>query len=282
MRRWILPLVGFNLFILIALVFVYPQLMVSPGPLRTAHAKLTTDCFACHAPFMGANSERCQSCHVLKDIGLRTTSGAPLAPGKWPAFHQWLTSTRCMECHAEHQNVTLGHAIEKPSFSHELLSESVRTKCEACHRPPDTAVHANTPLTCTQCHAPQGWRPSLFDHRLLSQADLQRCATCHTPPTNDLHNGIGDACGHCHQTTAWKPASFDHDRFFVLEGGHDAPCATCHVNHRYDTYTCYGCHAHDPARVIQEHREEGISDIKNCVRCHRSAHGEHGKDQEHD
>lgn len=282
MRRWILPVVLLNLLILIALVFVYPQLMVSPGPLRPAHAKLTTDCFACHSPFAGASAERCLSCHALKDIGLRTTAGAPLATGKWPAFHQQLASARCMDCHTEHQNTTLGQVVARPAFSHELLNDSVRSECKTCHQPPDTAVHANTTLACSQCHDTNDWRPSSFDHRLLAQADLQHCATCHMPPTNDLHKGVGDACGSCHQTAAWKPTTFDHGRFFALEGVHDTPCATCHVNHRYDTYTCYGCHAHDPARVIQEHREEGIVDIKNCVRCHRSARGENGAERERD
>jgi len=30
-------------------------------------------------------------------------------------------------------------------------------------------------------------------------------------------------------------------------------------------YTCYGCHEHQPAQIITEHREEGIPSIENCV-----------------
>lgn len=281
MRRWILPLVVLNLLMLVALVFAYPHLMISPGPLRASHAALTTDCFACHSPFSGASPARCMSCHKLKDIGLRTTSGAALASGKWPPFHQQLASARCMDCHAEHQSVTLEHGADK-RFSHQLLNQSVQTQCKECHQPPATAVHQSSMLACAQCHSTSGWRPASFDHGLLSQAVLQSCASCHAPPTNDLHRNVGAACGRCHQTTAWKPASFDHAQFFALEGVHNTACATCHVANRYDTYTCYGCHAHDPSNVAQKHREEGILDIENCARCHRGGRGENGEERERD
>ena len=63
-----------------ALAFVYPHLMVSPGPLvRVGTADLATDCFACHAPWRGAAAQRCIACHAVADIGLRTTKGVALA-----------------------------------------------------------------------------------------------------------------------------------------------------------------------------------------------------------
>ena len=64
-----------NLVVLVALAFVYPHLMVSPGPLTRGHAELATDCFACHAPWRGAAAQRCIECHALADIGLRSTKG---------------------------------------------------------------------------------------------------------------------------------------------------------------------------------------------------------------
>ena len=51
-------------------------------------------------------------------------------------------------------------------------------------------------------------------------------------------------------------------------------CATCHLSGNYKQYTCHGCHEHQQARIIAEHREEGITNIQNCVRCHRSPHGD--------
>ena len=62
--RWLLAVIAANLLVLVALVFIYPHLMVSPGPLVQGHAELDTDCFACHAPWRGAASERCVACHL--------------------------------------------------------------------------------------------------------------------------------------------------------------------------------------------------------------------------
>jgi hypothetical protein len=46
-------------------------------------------------------------------------------------------------------------------------------------------------------------------------------------------------------------------------------------------YTCYGCHEHQQARIIAQHRNEGIANIEKCARCHRSAKGEReGENQE--
>src|SRR3546814_280085 len=78
----------------------------------------------------------------------------------------------------------------------------------------------------------------------------------------------------CHQPGHWKPATFDHSRYFLLDRDHNTACTTCHLNNNYKQYTCYGCHEHQPTKIITKHREEGITNIENCVRCHRSAHGE--------
>jgi hypothetical protein len=83
-------------------------------------------------------------------------------------------------------------------------------------------------------------------------------------------------CAQCHQPPAWKPATFDHAKYFPLDKDHNATCATCHTGNQYRQYTCYGCHEHTPANVQARHREEAAGqDLQNCVRCHRSASGEH-------
>src|SRR3546814_13592537 len=51
-------------------------------------------------------------------------------------------------------------------------------------------------------------------------------------------------------------------------------CSSDLLNNNYKQYTCYGCHEHQPTKIITKHREEGLTNIENCVRCHRSAHGE--------
>ena len=73
---WIV--VALNLTVLVALAFVYPHLMISPGPLVKGHEELATDCFACHAAWRGASTQRCTECHAVADIGLAATKGVPI------------------------------------------------------------------------------------------------------------------------------------------------------------------------------------------------------------
>jgi hypothetical protein len=79
MKRWLWIAVSLGLAAAIVASVVWPHQMVSPGDLIPAHAALQDDCFACHKPFHGASAERCIACHAVKDIGLRTTAGAPIA-----------------------------------------------------------------------------------------------------------------------------------------------------------------------------------------------------------
>ena len=230
-RGWILALIAAGLVGVGVLVFIDPHRMVSPGKLAPAHANLATDCFACHAPFRGADPERCIGCHAIADIGTRTTKGVPLTakPLKL-AFHQHLGTRDCTACHTIHQGALFGLG-SRPAFSHDALAPSLQTLCATCHTAPTTAFHRNVGTNCAQCHAPAGW----------------------------------------------TPARFDHARFFPLTGEHAATCATCHIDGNLSRYTCYGCHEHQPDRIKAKHQREGIGNIENCVRCHRSGSGEHEK-----
>ena len=92
--KWILAA---NLIVLAILAFVYPHLMVGPGKLIPGHAKLESDCFACHAAFTGAESQRCVSCHKPEEIGKLTTTGLPVQkPLTSTPFHQKLVSSDCI------------------------------------------------------------------------------------------------------------------------------------------------------------------------------------------
>ena len=231
-RRWVWILVSLNLALLVALAFIYPHLMVSPGALTAGHSEITTDCFACHAPLRGASATRCIACHALPDVGLRSTKGKLIVHKTLKvSFHQDLTEQNCMACHSDHVGAKLLQKSRKP-FSHELLRIAVREQCQTCHR----------------------------------------------APTDKLHGKITDNCSKCHQQSGWKPATFEHEKSFVLDKDHNVECATCHVNSDYSRYTCYGCHEHTVQNVLQEHRDEDIRDLDNCVRCHRSADGEGGDD----
>jgi hypothetical protein len=213
---------------ILSLSVVRPHEMVSPGNLIAAHSALQDDCFACHVPFRGASAERCTSCHLVADIGLRTTKGAEVRRSEpRPAFHQALTEPDCMACHSDHPRPRLTRA---------------------------SAVR--------------------FDHALLTADARADCQSCHLPPQDDLHGGKALPCATCHQPTRWKPATFDHGRYFLLDRDHNTACTTCHLDSNYKQYTCYGCHEHEQARLAAKHRKEGITNLENCARCHRSAHGE--------
>jgi len=262
-RPWIWIIIVANLIGLIVLAFVYPSAMVSPGPLVPAHAELEGNCFACHAPFRGAASDRCASCHVVADIGVRTTSGAPVERmTKRPlsaSFHQQLTEQNCGSCHSDH-----GRLIER-RFSHALLRPAARGDCATCHAAPANDLHRDLRVSCNQCHT------------ALPSATLARCESCHAAPTDSFHRQITAACTQCHSPQRWKPSTFNHDRFFLLDRDHNAPCVTCHTNNDFTRYTCFGCHEHTPANIRAEHEEEGIRNFDNCVSCHRSADGEGGE-----
>jgi hypothetical protein len=228
MTRALWLAVGLMLALVVAISFIKPHEMVSPGNLMPAHKALEGNCFACHAPLRGASADRCQACHKLPDIGLRTTRGVsiPATPGR-PAFHAALAKPDCMACHTDHARPWL-----------------VRSQRAG------------------------------FDHRLLQASARDRCQSCHQPPRDELHRMQSAPCATCHQPTHWKPATFDHARFFVLDRHHNVSCATCHPAGNFRRYTCFGCHQHQPVSIAAEHREEGITNIADCVRCHRSAAGE--------
>jgi Class III cytochrome C family len=273
-RGWILSVIAANMIALIVLVFVYPHLMVAPGPLSRAHAELTTDCFACHALLRGATSGRCVRCHALPDIGLKTSKGVQIVRTKAKSpFHQELTEKNCMACHGDHAGPRLTKAGRK-AFAHSLLRAEIRQRCEACHAAPIDNIHRDLTVSCGQCHSSDHWKPATFDHAQLAKAVFDKCESCHKAPADKMHNQISGNCKQCHIPAHWKPATFDHAKSFVLDQDHNATCVTCHTNNDYARYTCYGCHEHQPAKIRSKHLKEGIRDFENCVKCHRSANGE--------
>ena len=181
-RGWLMALITLNLAALLALVFVYPHLMVSPGAVMPAHAEINTDCFACHAPLRGAAADRCIKCHALADIGVRTTKGAPVERKAVKAsFHQQLLEQDCMACHSDHTGPRLTERRGK-RFSHQLLRADVRERCEACHKPPADSLHRQVTGNCAQCHRQAGWKPATFAHDKLFLLDIDHnasCVTCH-------------------------------------------------------------------------------------------------------
>jgi hypothetical protein len=197
LTKWLLAA---NLVAITLLVFAWPQLMVSPGPLIAGHRSLEKDCFACHAALRGSVAERCTRCHAVADIGRVTTAGAPLVSGAATGavgFHQQLVGQDCTACHSDHAGVIRYRKLRR--FDHGLLSASARSRCESCHRPPQDTLHRGVGTGCAQCHAVGAWRPASFDHQrwfVLDAAHNASCATCHVGGNFKRYTCYG-----CHEHT---------------------------------------------------------------------------------
>ena len=195
-HRTALYVIAANLLALAALSFVYPQLMIAPGPLSEGHRRLETDCFACHAAFRGATADRCIACHKVADIGRVTTTGQAVTGGKLRVpFHQQLVKQDCLACHSDHRGV----APFRPTgrFSHGLIAAEARERCEACHAKPADSLHAKIAGNCRQCHEQERWKPATFAHEkyfVLDSDHAVACATCH--PNSDFSRYT---CYGCHE-----------------------------------------------------------------------------------
>ncbi len=118
---------------------------------------------------------------------------------------------------------------------------------------------AHSSLVCTACH--QNFR---------FPGTPRECASCHEEPA--LHQGLfGRQCHYCHTAQGWAPA-FLRVHNFPLNHGAPGPsaCNLCHPNNRYTDYTCYGCHAHTPEEVRNQHQgvEVSADEFPRCASCH--------------
>lgn len=207
-----------------------------------------------------------------------------VSPGNLIPAHAALESN-CFACHAPFR----GASAESCTTCHFVADIGLRTTkglaiAQSDRRP---AFHqALAKPDCMACHSdhpqPRLTKASAvtFNHALLKADARANCQSCHTAPRDDLHRSQTLACATCHQPMNWKPAIFDHSRYFPLDRDHNTACTTCHLGGNFKQYTCYGCHEHQKAQIITQHREESITNIQNCVRCHRSAHDEAGGERE--
>ena len=223
-RRWGLIFTAASLAVLLALAFIYPSRMISPGALIPEHASLETDCFACHAPLRGAVAERCITCHAAASIGLRTTEGIPIArtAAKTP-YHQALTTQDCMACHSDHPRPRLT-ALRRMQFSHALVKPEISANCMACHTAPSDALHRDLKAACSQCHSQDHWKPATFDHNKYFELDRDHnttCTVCHSG--NDYRRYTCFGC-HEHQPEEMR-------KKHIEEGIRNFEnCVSCHRN----------------------------------------------------
>jgi hypothetical protein len=195
-------------------------------------------------------------------------------PGQLVAGHQDLKND-CLACHAPFWGID-------------------SKKCIGCHKPDEIGMHPlngnqaaenqkNTLFhgklkntDCLACHSDhKGTNPgksaTTFNHNMIADTDMANCQACHIKPSDALHQPITANCSQCHTTEHWKPADFDHSAYFLLDNDHNTDCKTCHTTDNYKKYSCYGCHEHSESKMIEEHSEEGINNIADCISCHKSA-----------
>jgi hypothetical protein len=147
--------------------------------------------------------------------------------------HVALFGSQCLDCHDGQDSMsTFDHSVV---FALEGAHETIA--CEGCH---DQQV--NSMLT-------------------------GECAGCHAEP--EIHFGLfGTDCVRCHTVSAWIPAQLIQ-HIFPLDHGDlgKNECQTCHLS-SYAEYTCYSCHEHEQEQIVEEHLDEGITEIDDCVSCH--------------
>ena len=215
-----------------------------------------------HKNLTGASGRECIKCH---------RSDRPN-----DELHRSVAASGCAECHRT--------AKWKPAtFDHKNLTGSSGRACINCHKSdrPNDELHRSVAASgCAECHRTSKWKPATFDHKNLTAASGKACINCHKSerPNDSMHRASDASCGTCHATSRWKPATFDHNRYFRLDSDHRASCKTCHTDPgNYKTYTCYNCHEHTQSKMAAVHREEGISNYQNCMKCHRSGSKEGGR-----
>lgn len=160
--------------------------------------------------------------------------------------------------------------------------------------------HGPLALSCSTCHAPNGWKPArvsdTFKHapstfplegahtrtsctgchkRLDFKEVSPKCASCH----EDVHKGeLGADCARCHtaRSFAEEPAMKQAHELtrFPLRGAHaTVSCSGCHTRSSSGqmqfvgrSTTCVGCHATDARAVaVPDHKAAGFTE---CAACH--------------
>ncbi len=263
-----------GLLVALALLVRAPALaaqgLVSPGPLRAAHARWDdiARCLSCHEAGRALSGRKCLACHGSLAAEIRADHGYHAVATRHGA------ELACQHCHSEHNGrpyrlVRWPDGQPQERFDHAqtgypLEAAHARQRCEACHRPEFVivpAVRADTSLSV----------------RRTFLGLSTTCTACHL----DEHRGATSRqCLDCHDLTAWKPApKFDHDRTrFPLTGRHaDLRCAQCHVERRAVAVAPSGARDTSYLDFRAERTASRTAPPNSCASCHASPHREAGR-----
>lgn len=237
----------------------------------------------------------CEACHVTGEFAAVET--LCIACHRQDDAHDGQYGTSCERCHVADgwDQAIFDHTIAGLMYNGQTLD--IASRCAVCHLKEDP--HNGTfGQACYECHVSDGWDQVTFDHALTrfpldgAHRDVtcekchagQRfagtptdCTACHAEPR--IHRGLlGTQCADCHTINAWSPALLpDHTFPLNHESRTNIACDVCHDQGSFQTYTCYNCHEHDPAKIERKHLEEGIRDFQDCMRCHPTGREEEGE-----
>ena len=227
----------------------------------------TDKCQTCHSehqgrdaaisdvPFGSINHERLAGFYL--NLHHADYDGMPLTcQSCHPGGRHETTSEACAGCHAQDAPETIaGH------------TEQYGGNCAGCHDGQDRMIGfehgevyaldgAHESAECRDCHPGLAFAETVRD-----------CTDCHEDP--EVHAGeFGLHCDWCHTTAAWSPAQLTVHIFRLDHGDQgEVACETCHTG-AYVAHTCYGCHDHQPAEMLELHAQEGIDQLEPCGECH--------------
>jgi Class III cytochrome C family len=209
-----------------------------------------------HKNLSAADKNGCVNCHTSKRPN--------------DQLHLNIATVSCADCHSTSK-------WKPATFDHKRFATGSSKQCVSCHKTerPNDKLHLNVAaaISCGDCHNTSKWKPATFDHKKFAAGSGKQCVSCHKndQPNDNMHRLSQAGCGTCHTTSRWKPATFNHDRYFRLDRNHQTSCKTCHTDpSNYRKYTCYNCHEHSASKMAAVHREEGIYNYQNCMKCHRN------------
>jgi hypothetical protein len=222
-------------------------------PLTGLHAGAA--CVACHVANRPTPKRDCVSCH--------------------DDWHRGRLSSACDRCHT-----AMGWKVTRPLEIHRftrfpLTGMHALADCNECHKRAADHQWTGAPVDCFGCHEKEYLRPNLRPPH-QGQAGTE-------PFSRD--------CSGCHRSIAWAPAFIrltatgvapqgltaqstpprGHDlRFPIGFGPHRlASCPDCHTSPSVpQAVRCVGCHAHDPARLLAQHRQPVAAIGSGCLGCH--------------
>jgi hypothetical protein len=182
-------------------------------------------------------------------------------------------TTACIDCHTKAQATFMPR--HRADFGDDCLAchDGKNEPAPIDHAAffPLTGRHAS--IACVDCHQ---------DHQF--KGTPRDCRSCHLE--DDIHQGqLGNECSLCHTTNSWPDLQMTlKNHTFPLTHQNNGQLIACRVCHTFVNnlvfYSCYGCHAHNPAKIEREHLDKGIRNVANCVECH--ATGDKPEDEDDD